>query len=68
MFEFGTFYHDCPLCGRFVDDGDASGICFYCIDRYAYLSSHVDLSDDDKSFITRYHEVEKSFYEGQFKK
>lgn len=59
---FNTFYHDCPLCGCYVDDGDASGICFSCLDRYSYLSSQTELCHDDKIFLTRYHDIQRSFY------
>lgn len=56
MFDF-SFYHNCPLCGCLTDDGDSSGICFYCLDRYDYLSSHSYLSDEDKLFLDHYCEL-----------
>lgn len=29
---FFSFWHDCPCCGKLVDDGAADGRCFNCLE------------------------------------
>ena len=62
-YGMGIFYHECPLCSRVTDEGDAiSGICIYCCDRHDELSERTDLSDDDKAFEKRYNDIQKAAY------
>lgn len=30
-----TFWHNCPVCGKYVDDGAADGRCFDCLEAAA---------------------------------
>jgi len=30
-----TFWHNCPVCGKYVDDGAADGRCFDCLESAA---------------------------------
>lgn len=29
---FNSFWHLCPICGNYVDDGAADGRCFDCLE------------------------------------
>lgn len=32
MIEFISFWHFCPICGKYVDDGASDGRCFDCLE------------------------------------
>lgn len=32
---FFSFWHNCPCCGKLVDDGSADGRCFGCLNAAA---------------------------------
>jgi len=35
-----TFWHNCPVCGKYVDDGTADGRCFDCLEAAEHNENH----------------------------
>lgn len=35
-----TFWHNCPICGKYIDDGAADGRCFDCLEAAEHNENH----------------------------
>lgn len=71
MFEFNSFYHHCPLCDNYIDDGDmVFGFCFDCLDKYEKYSQLpvYNLDYDGFLFMARYHQHKSNVYAKIFRK
>lgn len=69
-YPFRDDLHKCPVCGHLVEESDVTGICFYCLDRKAFVSgSTPDMrSEEEKDFLSRFFDVQNAFYDEIFKK